>query len=305
MTRYFILVLLEFIFIVGAVMLLFFRTSTSNHNRLLAYSQLYDDSEFEKETATVKKVLGEQVTAVPTLVMKEVIDLKTESMPTEVVFPTVVPLRDEYSIAVYGDSMVDTMGERLEYLEKKLKEKYPQTEFSLFNYGIGSQNAEEGYNRLEKSFTHQDRSYPPLPEAKPDIIIVGSYAYNPFFPFSLEKHSYYLGELLKKMRLISPKVYLLAEIAPVKNQFGSGPGGVNWDSDRSYIQSTNIISLLENSLEVANELEIAVIDAYSATRTLEDKSGDPKLVNDHDHIHPSIAGHEFMARLITKTINLD
>jgi ABC-type proline/glycine betaine transport system ATPase subunit len=48
----------------------------------------------------------------------------------------------KFTIAILGDSMVDTMGTDLPYLRQALEKHFPNTEFNLLNYGIGAENIE-------------------------------------------------------------------------------------------------------------------------------------------------------------------
>ena len=57
-------------------------------------------------------------------------------LSTPILTPIILK-KTSYSIAIFGDSMVDTMGEKLEYLQETLGKKYPQTKFDLYNYGVG------------------------------------------------------------------------------------------------------------------------------------------------------------------------
>ncbi|MDO8460955.1 MAG: hypothetical protein Q7S38_00780, partial [bacterium] len=126
--------------------------------------------------------------------------------------PTIASLRlpkESYIIALYGDSMIDTMGEKLEILQKELYRSYPKTTFKLYNYGIGAQNIETGTARFENDFTNKERVYPPITTIKPDIIILGTFAYNPFVPHDLEKYKSQLTILVQKAKNVTPQVYLL------------------------------------------------------------------------------------------------
>lgn len=220
--------------------------------------------------------------------------------------PTTIKLgKNSYSIAIIGDSMVDTMGERLEYLEHALKKKYPQTNFTLYNFGTGSQNISDGLARLHSRLDNQDRHFSSLDEIKPDALIVGSFAYNPLSPHDPGRYRSTLSQFVNEAKTISGRVYILAEIAPLKVGFGKGPGGINWDDDTSYQQATKIIEQLENAIGVSQSLNVPMIDAFTPSQVAADKSGNPKFVNANDGIHPSVAGHEFMADLITNTIRFD
>ena len=224
--------------------------------------------------------------------------------------PTITPVlskttsKKSYTIAVFGDSMVDTMGELLEYLEHSLKRTYPLTNFGLFNYGVGAQNVELGLNRFGNELHYQTRNYPPLPTLKPDIIIVGSFAYNPFTPHDRDKHWLTLTKLVEEARRVTPNVYILAEIAPLRGDFGKGPNGVNWETDTVYQHSGRIIEQLQNAVGIGKTLNVPVIDAFGKTFNPATKEGVRKYVNSADGIHPSIEGHEFTADLITGTIVL-
>jgi len=226
------------------------------------------------------------------------------AIPTPVL-PLPTPLKKSYKIAVFGDSMVDTMGEVMEYLEHSLKARYPTTQFTLYNYGQGSQNVEDGLSRFYNEFNYKDRHYPSLVAVQPDILIIGSFAYNPFSPNDQELYKKLYKKLLLRSRNIANDVYMLTEIAPLRSEFGQGPNGVNWDVPTSYEHSGWIVSGLENSLLVAKELDIPTINVFQLTLlNPQTKEGMKKYVNPSDGIHPSVAGHEFIADTIASTILL-
>jgi len=219
--------------------------------------------------------------------------------PEEVTQPPKPHSKNSYSIAVYGDSMVDTMGERLEYLEHSLKRLYPSVQFTLYNYGKGSENVEMGLNRWNSRLDYMDRHYPAITEIKPDIIVMGSFAYNPFSPYERDRHWIGLTKLVEQAKTISPNVYMLAEIAPLRNAFGKGPNGVNWDDNTAYTHSGHIIEQLENAIGLSKNLHVPIIDVFDASK------GNSGYTNQSDGIHPSVSGHEFTADMIANTIQLN
>lgn len=233
------------------------------------------------------------------------------STPTPTAEPTAVPspkpasvpsksfAKNSYSIAVYGDSMVDTMGERLEYLEHSLKKLYPSVNFTLYNYGKGSENVEMGLERWNSRLDYQDRHYPSISEVHPDVIVIGSFAYNPFSPYDRDRHWMGLTKLVEQAKSTGAKVYMLAEIAPLRNNFGRGPNGVNWDESTAYEHSGHIIEQLENAVSLSRNLGAGLIDAFHVS------GGNASYVNASDGIHPSVAGHEFTASMIANTVSLN
>lgn len=214
------------------------------------------------------------------------------------------PTKASYTIAAFGDSMVDTMGENLDYLEKSLKAKYPKTTFKMYNYGIGSQNIVEGSNRFHSAFNYKTRNYPPIDQINPDIIILGSFSYNPLTPHSREIHKQKLESLINESRQTKAKVYVLAEIAPLRSGFGRGPGGIDWTEDMIQTQVEHILEQLDDTVSTANAQSVYLVNAYKASRT-DGRYGNRAYVSSHDGIHPSIEGQTFVANQIVAMLKFD
>lgn len=227
--------------------------------------------------------------------------------PTPTKKPTPTPSKklskESYIIAIYGDSMVDTMGERLEYVEHELTRVYPGTTFNLYNYGIGGENVEMGLARWGLPFSNRDRNYPPITEINPDVIIMGSFSYNTFDPHDRERHRQGLRKIIAQAQGITPDVYLMAEIAPLGYGFGRGKNGPNMPYEAALDQSHRILEQLDDSLALSGELNIPVIDVYSISQ-LNGRYGEKSNVNPDDGIHPSVEGHLLTARVIVETLNL-
>ena len=240
----------------------------------------------------------------------DVITILTNPTPTPILASIVgsqtrTAVKPEYTIAVIGDSMIDTMGEYADYLEHRLKRVYPGTIFHLYNYGRGSQTVSEALAKVNDAFHYQTRNYPPLPSIKPDIIISGSFAYNPYTPYDRNHHWIELTHMIEKLRVITPNVYLLAEIAPLRKDFGTGHQGVNWESSTNYIHSGHIIEQLQNAEGLSRTLEIPLIDVFADTYNEVTKEGNAAYIDPADHIHPSVYGHEKMAEKIVEVLDLN
>lgn len=234
--------------------------------------------------------------------------LTTSPIPTLVISSSVQIKRankSEYTVALIGDSMIDTIGEYADYVEHRLKKVYPNTTFHMYNYGKGAQNVSDALGKIDQSFSHQTRNYPPLPSINPDIIITGSFAYNPYSPHDRNRHASELTRMIEKLKSITPNVYLVSEVAPVRGEFGTGLGGVNWEEATNYVHSGNIIEQLENTYGVAQSQGVTLIDIFSQTYNKETGAGSPAYVDPHDHIHPSVYGHEQTAEKIVEALRLD
>lgn len=266
---------------------------------------LVSDTKQNKQSFSTNKVLSEKTSfdqPSPSPSPSPVTSYQLpETSPTPTPLPK--PSKNTYTIAIIGDSMVDTMGEDLSYLKESLRVRYPQTNFNLLNYGIGGQNIKQGQERLNQPFTYQTREYPPIREINADIIIIASFAYNPFSPHNRDQHWLTLTQLVNELKQTNSDLYLLAEIAPLKAGFGQGPGGINWPVDLASQQAENIRQQLENTASLANSLGIPLINAYQKS-LVDGKFGDRVYVSSHDGIHPSVEGHLLMADLIALTIKL-
>lgn len=207
----------------------------------------------------------------------------------------------EVTIAIYGDSMVDTMGTALPYLETALEQYYPQVNFALLNYGIGAKSIEQGKEGFNQAYSYKDRNYPAPTSSGADIIIIESFAYNPMGEDGLDKQWLALSQIVDQARASGAKVMLLAIIAPTKSQFGQGPGGIDWPQDTAWQHAGLIGRYLENAVSLGGSLNLPVIDAYHAS-LLANGEGNLNYISSHDHIHPSVAGHQFVANLVVQKI---
>jgi len=206
------------------------------------------------------------------------------------------------SIAIVGDSMVDTMDTNLPYLQRELSLVYPTTTFTLLNYGIGSTTIDSGPSRLVEPFAYKDRSYEPIITLKPDLVIIESFAYNPLPDGNLAHHAEVVTQMVDSLRSHGiSRIALMATIAPNREQFGRGPGGVNWNIETQDIHTAAINTYLQNTFTIAKNLNLPLIDAYSQSRDLLG-NGLLDYINTHDHIHPSVAGHQFIAKQIINTL---
>jgi len=260
--------------------------------------------------AQVNQVLGQTIEnpmPTPTIAIEATPTLLIPTPTVNLFSPTpAVSLQKEvYKIAVFGDSMVDTMGEHMDYLQRSLKKKYSNNGFLLFNYGTGAQTVADGLNRFNKAFNYQTRNFPPINELKPDVLIIASFSYNPFLPHDKEKHRAILEQLITEAKKVTLKVYVLAEIAPLKRGFGKGINGVNWDENTSYEHATHIIEQLENTVNLSKSLKVPLIDAFTPSWVNSEKEGEKEYINPDDGIHPSTVGHQFIADLIASVIKLD
>lgn len=223
--------------------------------------------------------------------------------PSPKISPKPIPNKSSYVIAAFGDSMVDTMGENLDYLDKSLMARYPATKFKFYNYGIGSQNIVEANNRFSNPLIYKDRNYPSIDQIKADVIIISSFAYNPLSPYDKNAYLSSLKEVINKAKSTGAQVYLLAEIAPLKVGFGKGVGGINWDEDKVKTQVGYILQDLDEAVNLASKTKTPLINAYKESQ-VDGKYGDKTYVGSHDGIHPSVEGEVFMAELIAETLKL-
>lgn len=276
----------------------------NNENIMQRYFDKFDREQgFEKSQSA--KAMREEEKVLGTLDEKNNEDIKTEekNITQENASLVVSNKSGRKKIAILGDSMVDTMGTGLPYLSKQLKVRFPNMEFDLLNYGVGSENIITANDRINNNYVYKDRSYPVLSNLGADIIIIESFAYNPIGDdlSDLKKQTEMINSIVGKLKNDKVKIIFLAAISPIKKKFGQGPGGVNWEIDKSWEHATKIQTYLENGIKSASEIGLPIIDCYHAT-LLPNGEGIASYVSTHDGIHPSVTGEEFMAAKIAEKL---
>ena len=207
------------------------------------------------------------------------------------------------TIALLGDSMIDTLGE-LKFLKTALKNFYPNQVFNIINYGLGASNIEYGLYRLSNQYDYQEEIHPSLLSQKPDIIVIESFAYNNFgnSQVGIDKHWLTLGAITTKIKQDLPqaKIIISATIAPNSVVFSNGAPGINLSAIEK-IQKTKTINLyLKNAINFATSQNFILSDAY--TPSLKNQDGNSVFISRDDGIHPNSLGAQFFSDILAQTI---
>jgi len=218
---------------------------------------------------------------------------------------TYVSKKGHYTIALLGDSMIDTLGVGIPNLKTDLTALFPATTFTLLNFGVGGTNIDYGLTRLTNGYTYLNTSYPSVISTNPDIVVVESFAYNPysFDSGALEKHWTQLATIVDMLRnnLPGAKIIIAATIAPNSKTFGDGAPGISLSAEEKIAKTTTIKQYLHSTVQFAKSSHLPLVDAYDATL---DGNGDGllKYINPGDHIHYSQTGRVFFTQKIADTI---
>lgn len=240
------------------------------------------------ESVPAGKVLGETTEITPTLTP-----------------PQVRTKKQSYTIALLGDSMVDTLGPGVPALKTSLQHAYPQTSFTILNYGVGATNIDYGIERVTNGYTYLGNQMPSLSSTQPDIVVLESFGYNPF-PVAIggvDRHWLALARAVDTIRASIPgaKIIIGATIAPNSKTFGDGAPGVAFAPQDKIERTTVIKEYLESTVKFASSQRLPLADAYHASL---DAQGDGilKYINGGDHIHYSDAGRALFAQKIAGAI---
>lgn len=216
-----------------------------------------------------------------------------------------VTKESRYTIAFLGDSMIDTLGSDLRIMQDELRRVYPLTIFTLLNYGVGGENIVSGLERVTRDTTYLGQYRPSLISQKPDVIVIESFAYNPFsFDVgALQQHWLSLAYIVDAIKANIPeaKVIISATIAPNSRTFGDGASGLSFSEIDKWQRTQTIKSYLDNAIRFAKSEGLPLADVYHASI---DAKGDGKelYVNPGDHIHYSDLGRQLFARTVVDTI---
>lgn len=208
-------------------------------------------------------------------------------------------------VAFLGDSMIDTLGTDLRFIRDELIRIYPKTTFTLINYGVGGENIISGLQRVIGETEYLGEPRLPLISTHPDVVVIESFAYNPFsFEIgALEQHWLSLAYIIDALRANLPdtKVVIAATIAPNSKVFGDGAAGLSFGLQDKIERTRTIKQYLENAIRFAQSEHLPLADAYHPSL---DSTGDGKTlyINPGDHIHYSDAGRQLFARTVADTI---
>lgn len=196
-----------------------------------------------------------------------------------------------YTIALLGDSMIQTLGVDIPALSSALQKYYPAVKFNLLNYGQGATTLKQASAKL-----------PDILKQNPDLIVIESFAYNNYgnAPTGFKQHQSELNALIAAIQQQSPqtKILLTATIAPDSIHFAQGVLKLN-SVDRLERSST-IKLYLQNLIDFANSQNLPLADAYRPS--LINNNGNPDFISSADHLHPSPLGAQFFCDILAKAI---
>jgi len=231
-----------------------------------------------------------------------------EETPMPTAKPTPVPQKTKkssYMIALLGDSMTDTLGPEAPHLKTALKNIYPATAFTIKNYGVGGTNIEYGIERITNAYSYLGQSIPSLVSANPDLVVLESFAYNPFSDADggITRHWLNLGKAVTTLKNNLPqvKIVIAATIAPNASVFGDGAAGLSFDPIAKWQKVDIIKKYLDNTVKFAQGENLPLANAYTPS-LMRDGNGNLTYINGGDHIHYSDAGRAFFSSIIASTI---
>lgn len=226
--------------------------------------------------------------------------------------PTVTPtpiarqqVKSSVTIALLGDSMMDTLGPDAPALKSALKKLYPKTSVTVRNFGVGSTNIYYGIERITNGYSYLGKSYSSVVAANPDIVVIESFGYNPFGndENAITTHWTLLAKAIDTIKANLPhtKIVIAATIAPNAQRFGDGALGLSFSTEDKWQRVITIKKYLENTVRFATGEHLPLADAYHAS-LLPDGNGNLLYINSGDHIHYSDRGRALMGGKIADAI---
>lgn len=211
--------------------------------------------------------------------------------------PTQVKPAKSYTLALVGDSMTQFLGDGTD-LRNFLKKYYPNKEFGILNFGIGSTSILTVPKRLTIASIRGSETLPPILDTKPDIILLESFGNNPLsdLPLSegLKKQQQTLDQIIQIIKEKSPETVLIfvATVSPTRERYAEGIVNLTTEKRREWADER--IAYIKNHIKYAADHRIPLINVYQKTLK-EDGDGNIDFINSSDFIHPSPTGILFIS----------
>lgn len=198
------------------------------------------------------------------------------------------------TIAVFGDSMIETFGQDMPVLKKTLQKSFPNKAFNLLNFGQSATTIDNASSKI-----------PDIIALKPDIIIIESFAYNNFgnTQSGFDRQWQHLSNITSQIKSALPhtKIILSATVAPNSITFANGIPGLHLSS-LDKIERTKTIKLyLQNIVNFATSQNYLLANVYKQSLVRND--GNPQLISSADNLHLSERGKEFFSSIVADTIS--
>lgn len=229
----------------------------------------------------------------------------TKQEPTPPPTTTYQSKKSHYTIALLGDSMIDTLGPDIPQLNNTLTRLFPATTFTMLNYGVAATNIDYGLERITHEYTYLGKNIPPLVSQHPDVVVVESFGYNPYPKDAgdIDKHWVQLAAIVNSLKsnLAGVKIIIAATIAPNSRVFGDGAPGLSFSIADKLSRTNTIKQYLDSTVKFAGSQNLPLADAFHASIDMFG-NGRTTYINSGDHIHYSEAGRELFAQKVSEAI---
>lgn len=213
----------------------------------------------------------------------------TEPRIVEALVETPLPRTKTATIALLGDSMIQTMYQ-VEPLKNLLLASLLTYNFKILNFGVGATSIDSGRERL-----------PQVLSQNPNVVVVESFAYNAG-GLTLDHQWEILGKIVEKIKEKGAQPVILSTICPNSTIYAKGIGGLNWNDEQRKQASQTTKSFLENAVKFAKTSNLPLADAYDSSC---DSGGEglSKYIDPASHLHPSALGHELVSQKISEAVS--
>lgn len=207
------------------------------------------------------------------------------------------------TIAVLGDSMIDTLGPNIFQLQKSLAHYYPNKKTKILNYGAAATTIDYALFRLTNNYQYLGKNIPSLISQTPDVIVLESFAYNNFgnSQSGFDKQSLFIDNIISTIHDKLPKtnILLASTFAPNSLIFANGTA-TPFNALERIERTTTIKNYLQSFLDYAKNHHLPFADAYHPS--LIQNEGNKSFINTKDNIHPSAYGSQFFCDTLAKAI---
>jgi lysophospholipase L1-like esterase len=212
------------------------------------------------------------------------------------------------SVCVLGDSIVENWGPGCPSLLAALRHQYSQVEFEVFNHGVALSRVGNALHRVSQEFRDAQGLQPSVASRDPLVVVVESMAYSHRSdgPEGMAEYRDLLRRIADEVRSTTGAHFLFCLAPPPHRERFLENDFLHRNTSKATRQrfADDVRLYLDEARRIAQDEMWPIADVPAEVEKVITAGQNPRRLTDQsDSFHPSLAGYELMASVITRAID--